>query len=124
MVRELLAYDQKAKKSGDAYNKKQEVEVYSNDDAVDYCSFERIKLINARMTKKNVAPHNSFSFYGKRIANPYVTTNKRARFNLQTSHCVSDIHPPMSKVNPAESNAGEYYLSPLEFYYSQASPTP
>ena len=135
--RELLAYDQKAKKSRDAYNKKQEVEVYSDDDAVDYCSSERIKLINARTTKKNVAPDKSFGFYGKRIPNPYVTTNKRrvsdvpipyvttnkrVRFNSQTPRRVSDVHSPMSCVHPAESNAGEYYLSPSEFYYTPTSP--
>ena len=123
-IRELLAYDQKAKKSREAYNKKQEVKVYSDDDAVDYFSSERIELLNARTTKKNVAPHKSFGFYGKRIANPYVTANEQAKFNLQTSRWVSDIHPPLSEVYPAQSNAGEYYLSPSEFYYSQNSPTP
>ena len=116
--RELLAYDQKAKKSRDAYNKKQEVEVYSDDDAVDYYSSERIKLLNARTAKKNVAPDKSFGFYGKRICNPYVTSNKRVKFNSQTPRRVSDIHPPMSEVCPTDTNAGQYYLSPSEFYYT------
>ena len=119
--RELFAYDQKAKKSQDTYNKKHEVEVYSNDDAVDYYSSERIKLLNARTVKKNVTPNKSFGFYGKRIPNPYATTNKQVRFNLQTPRHVSDIHSPMSEVYPSETNAGQYYLSPSEFYYT---PTP
>ena len=120
-AKELLVYDQKVKKSRDIYNKKQEVEVYSDDDAVDYCSSERIKLLNARTAKKNVAPDKSYGFYGKRIQNPYVTTNKRVRFNSQNPRRVSDIHPPMSEVYPAETDAGQYYMSPSEFYYT---PTP
>ena len=55
---------------------------------------------------RKMKPNKSF---GKWMRNPYVTSNKQVQFTLLTTHCISDIYPPLSEVYPAETNTGRYH---------------